>query len=214
MAPNVTLDITSPNASSSDSTAVQSQKTPRPEHSATGTNSAHLHAPHTRTSNASHSPLPTSPCFVHSLLDRGASLRNFIELNSAPSPGAGYAYFPGTGTSTSSTSTSSSSPVSDSGHGSSIKSDPLSTSLDNSATAANMLDNPAGVGIARVLDEQHQNPHDRRGSAVDSDLSVSDEEDEGNSLTKQLAETAVGVRELSKQLGVCYPLELVVVDFL
>lgn len=212
MAPNVTLDITSPNASSSDSTAVQSQKTPRPEHSthpATGTNSsAHLHAPHTRTSGASHSPLPTSPCFVHSLLDRGASLRNFIELNSAPSPGAGYAYFPGTGIS--STSTSSSSPVSDSGHGSSIKSDPLS-SLDNSAT---MLDNAAGVGIARVLDEQQQHPHDRRGSAVDSDLSVSDEEDEGNSLTKQLAETAVGVRELSKQLGVCYPLVLVFVYYL
>lgn len=70
-----------------------------------------------------------------------------------------------------------------------------------------MLDNPAGVGIARVLDEQHhQHPHDRRGSAVSSDLSVSDdEEDAGNSLTKQLAETAVGVRELSKQLGVCYP---------
>jgi NAD+ kinase len=37
------------------------------------------------------------------------------------------------------------------------------------------------------------------GSAIDGDFL--DDEEEGGSLTKQLAETAQGVREMSKELG-------------
>lgn len=62
------------------------------------------------------------------------------------------------------------------------------------------------VGVAKILDPQrhgafHHEPTYLRGTATDSDLSLSEDEEEGNSLTRQLAETAVGVRELSKQLG-------------
>lgn len=61
-----------------------------------------------------------------------------------------------------------------------------------------------GLGVARNIDPHRHHGSNRShgyGSATDSDLSLSEEDDEGNSLTKQLAETAVGVRELSKQLG-------------
>jgi len=64
----------------------------------------------------------------------------------------------------------------------------------------------AGVGVAKSL-KQHRPqqsvelPCPEGGS---HSLLGEDEEDEyGGSLTKQLAETAVGVREMSKQLGEC-----------
>lgn len=65
----------------------------------------------------------------------------------------------------------------------------------------------AGVGVAKSL-KQHRRPQQvvelpcpDGGSHA---FSENDEDDQyGGSLTKQLAETAVGVREMSKQLGEC-----------
>lgn len=144
----------------------------------------------TRHRRPTHVQSPPSPCFVHSLLDQGASLRNFLELNHIPSPG----YAKSTHSSGSSTS--------DSGRGTSLHSEPLSErSLSNSG-AVPVGGGPA-VGVARILDPRgsHHGSAHSYGEVTDSDLSPSEGEDEGNSLTRQLAETAVGVRELSKQLG-------------
>ena len=59
------------------------------------------------------------------------------------------------------------------------------------------------VGVARSL--QATNGHTHNGSASRTVIpTIDSDEEEGNyreSLTKQLAETAVGVREMSKQLG-------------
>lgn len=187
--PGVTLDISSPIQASP-----VTQRTPRPEqthltNNPTSSSSSspalpsYLHAPRNHTSN--HLNSPASPCFVHSLLDRGASLRNFIELNSAPSP----SYT----TASAGTANSTSPPVSDSGHGGSAVS-------DRSPLSKAEMDPDSGLGVSRTLDSHHAD-HRSRGSSFDSQYSISEEEDEGNSLTKQLAETAVGVRELSKQLG-------------
>lgn len=166
--------------------------------------SAHLQPPRDHSA-------PPSPCFVHSLLDQGASLRNFLELNHAPSPTIDRPMHHST-----TSAGSSSSGGSDSGRGSSIQSELSSSSLPNNQSSIAMspltsdgTHSGPGVGLAKMLHpqrhsgSQHTSSHGY-GSSVDSDLSPSDEEDEGNSLTKQLAETAVGVRELAKQLGGCF----------
>ncbi len=75
------------------------------------------------------------------------------------------------------------------------------------------------VGVAQSLQRNGINGSDHQisppSSASSSVISSSnDEDDYGASLTKQLAETAVGVREMSKQLGTscyrqfCWPLVL------
>ncbi|KIK68823.1 hypothetical protein GYMLUDRAFT_236726 [Collybiopsis luxurians FD-317 M1] len=85
----------------------------------------------------SHRPLD-SPCFVHSQLDKGASLSDWLRNK---------------------------------------QNDIDAKSLkDNSPTSASAL-------------------------SLTGSLSLDDEDDYGSNLTKQLAETAVGVREMSKQLG-------------
>ncbi len=65
------------------------------------------------------------------------------------------------------------------------------------------------VGVAQSLQRNGINGSDHQisppSSASSSVISSSnDEDDYGASLTKQLAETAVGVREMSKQLGTSY----------
>ena len=203
MTSNITLDFTSP--SFDGAISPMNQKTPRPEYhqptssaSSSKPTTSHttdpaselLQAPRHR--RLTHVQSPASPCFVHKLLDQGASLRNFLELNHAPSPGYNnLTHFSG-------------SPNSDSGRGSSLHSEPLSDGPSDSQMIR--VEGGPAVGVARILDpdtlgERQYDPTPPYGSAIDSDLSPSDDEDEGNSLTRQLAETAVGVRELSKQLG-------------
>jgi NAD+ kinase len=91
-----------------------------------------------------------SPCFVHSHLDKGASLQDWLHAKEDEVLGA-------------------------------------------------------DVGVAKSLQQHHRPqqqpvelPCPEGGSHA---LLGNDENDYGGSLTKQLAETAVGVREMSKQLG-------------
>ncbi|KAG1812630.1 ATP-NAD kinase-like domain-containing protein [Suillus subaureus] len=93
-----------------------------------------------------------SPCFVHSHLDKGASLQDWLEV-----------------------------------HG-----------KDNEVLGSD-------VGVAKAL-QQHHRPQHRvelpRPDGGSHAFSENDDSDTyGGNLTKQLAETAVGVREMSKQLG-------------
>jgi NAD+ kinase len=94
-----------------------------------------------------------SPCFVHSNLDNGASLTNWLLSKQQP---AGF--------------------------------------------------DPGTLGVAKSL----RNHSDRSGATMDGKDNVlgpldapEDEDDYAGNLTRQLAETAVGVREMSKQLGSC-----------
>lgn len=169
-------------------------------------------------------PAPESPCFVHSLLDRGASLRNWLELNGTVSPGytssqsTAFSNTPHGTSSSSNTSHSSlaSNPLKD-GPGS--VHDPSLSSRDGSsgpADASSSVTKDAGQVTTAHFPPQHHShraPMPRRhevefssgsgsGTSGGEDEAYEDDErDDGPSLTKQLAETAVGVRELSKQLG-------------
>jgi NAD+ kinase len=95
-----------------------------------------------------------SPCFVHSHLDKGASLQDWLEVHAK----------------------------------------------DNEVPGSD-------VGVAKALQQYHRPPHHVELPCPDGGshaLSENDDSDTyGGSLTKQLAETAVGVREMSKQLGEC-----------
>lgn len=96
-----------------------------------------------------------SPCFVHSLLDKGASLTDWLRSNKEHS--AGYNGEVG-----------------------------VAQSLQRAKT-------PNGQLNGRITPVS--------GSSI-SGITEDDEDDDfQGSLTKQLAETAVGVREMSKQLG-------------
>jgi NAD+ kinase len=98
-------------------------------------------------------PAQHSPCFVHSHLDKGASLADW-----------------------------------------------LSTKQSHTNRAGN-------VGVSKSLQRQPKDQafgvHYPEYTSTDPVLAavVDEEEDYGGSLTRQLAETAVGVREMSKQLG-------------
>jgi NAD+ kinase len=94
-----------------------------------------------------------SPCFVHSHLDKGASLTQWLQAKNKTHAG--------------------------------------------------------DVGVAKNLmphEHHHHSPTDSSTTAYSNyilDSPSDDEAEGGGSLTKQLAETAVGVREMSKQLGAC-----------
>lgn len=99
-----------------------------------------------------------SPCFVHSHLDKSASLTDWLKTRSAADQLI----------------------IGDLG---------VAKSLQHSASAKLHISNGASA---------FSRPGPDRVSSRESDI----EEDEFvGSLTKQLAETAVGVREMSKQLG-------------
>jgi NAD+ kinase len=83
-------------------------------------------------------------------------------------------------------------------------------------TKQNQTNGNADVGVSKSLqrnDDRHQPIVNQKGqvfgvqypenTSLDSSVlgAVDEEEDYGGSLTRQLAETAVGVREMSKQLG-------------
>ncbi|KAF8332048.1 uncharacterized protein EI90DRAFT_3123125 [Cantharellus anzutake] len=118
---------------------------------------------------------PRSPCFVHSLLDQGASLADWL-----------YSAQGSNRSSSSETKARSSS-----------SSDKAQTFVDE------MIIGEPEVALAKGL-----GLHNAHGSTAHPAAPPSDDweidsssDDEGNSFTKRLAETAVGVRELSKQLG-------------
>jgi NAD+ kinase len=99
-----------------------------------------------------------SPCFVHSHLDKGASLQHWLHAKESEAPGI------------------------DVGVARSLQ-QPRSPRHYGDNTVATPVELPCSDGATPVL-------------------SVNDEDDpHSGSLTKQLAETAVGVREMSKQLG-------------
>ncbi|KAG1785535.1 uncharacterized protein HD556DRAFT_1249668 [Suillus plorans] len=89
-----------------------------------------------------------SPCFVHSHLDKGASLQDWLDVHTK----------------------------------------------DNEVPGSD-------VGVAKALQQRHQPQHHLEFSYPDEVSEDDDSDTYGGSLTKQLAETAVGVREMSKQLG-------------
>lgn len=124
--------------------------------------SAHVqHSPTSKAMSSQMQPMH-SPCFVHSHLDKGASLTDWLR------------------------------------------------------TKQNQTNGNADVGVSKSLqrnDDRHQPIVNQKGqvfgvqypenTSLDSSVlgAVDEEEDYGGSLTRQLAETAVGVREMSKQLG-------------
>lgn len=92
-----------------------------------------------------------SPCFVHSHLDKGASLSEWLRNKQHALIGIG------------------------------------------------------DVGVAKSLQTTNGNAYTAQVSPPTTASIESDEDEDGftSSLTKQLAETAIGVREMSKQLGQC-----------
>ncbi|KAL5485057.1 hypothetical protein ACEPAI_7699 [Sanghuangporus weigelae] len=131
-------------------------------------------------SHPGHSRQPSiplkSPCFVHSFLDKGASLADWLKGKHHSMLGIASPVSPQTAK--------------------------PSLSIGDASRPYNMQTKPshgpftqAPQRIILPLPQPERSPV----SSVDSDLD--DEEVEGSSLTRQLAETAVGVREMSKQLG-------------
>lgn len=97
--------------------------------------------------NGHHQRPLDSPCFVHSQLDKGASLTDWLR---------------------------------------------------NRQSNAVLNDNSIEVGVSRSLQDSSPTSDLSSGSLMSS---LDDDDGFGGNLTKQLAETAVGVREMSKQLG-------------
>ncbi|KAG2097992.1 uncharacterized protein F5147DRAFT_816264 [Suillus discolor] len=89
-----------------------------------------------------------SPCFVHSHLDKGASLQDWLDIHTK----------------------------------------------DNEVPGS-------GVGVAKALQQHHRPQHHLEFSYPDEVSEDDDSDTYGGNLAKQLAEAAVGVREMSKQLG-------------
>ncbi|KAJ3574659.1 hypothetical protein NP233_g1627 [Leucocoprinus birnbaumii] len=151
--PDIIVDTSSPIINTNGAhvpTAVGNSETIVPDNSSSVNH--HKSRPHM------HSPPVNSPCFVHSHLDKGASLTDWLRTRSG---------------------------------------------------AVQTV--PGDLGVARSL--QHSasiKPHIPNGTAVltqakpdraSNGESDAEEDEFVGSLTKQLAETAVGVREMSKQLG-------------
>ncbi|KAL5528281.1 hypothetical protein ACEPAF_7417 [Sanghuangporus sanghuang] len=163
-----TTDTTTPSAGSS--TVTQRNYSPAA--------AALLHHS-SRSSHPGHHRQPSiplkSPCFVHSFLDKGASLADWLKGKHHSMPGISSPLSPQTAK--------------------------PSLSVGDASLPNNLQTKPshgpftqAPQRVAPLLQ-----PERSPGSSVDSELD--DEEEEGSSLTRQLAETAVGVREMSKQLG-------------
>lgn len=121
-----------------------------------------------------------SPCFVHSHLDKGASFSDWLKQGNGASP-------PDVGVAPALQSQSSSGASSSGSSG--------GQQQPNRHRRYRKLDN--GQIIPLPYNEQPMSDY-----ALDNDFDFDEEyEEDSGSLTKQLAETAVGVREMSKQLG-------------
>lgn len=109
--------------------------------------------------------LPKSPCFVHSLLDKGASLTDWLKSSNH---GAGL-------------------------HDDKSKNrDDAQRSVSRHGSSTSYTGSPSPSESSNSLGFQTSSPTE-----------YDEEEDGAASLTRQLAATAVGVREMSKQLGEC-----------
>ena len=119
----------------------------------------------------SHQNPMSSPCFVHSHLDKGASFTEWLKQRHGIAPDVGVA-----------------------------------RGLQHSATPAPEPAPPRPrryrkLENGQVIPVPYDDGSVSDSYAVDAEYEEIDDDETGGSLTKQLAETAVGVREMSKQLG-------------
>ena len=113
------------------------------------------------TPNSTYTQPMKSPCFVHSYLDKGASLADWLKGKKE-------------------------------------------NVLSNVGPSGSLEKHPHSIHPLSMHNSDSA-PSSNSGSSMGSPLdSYYDEEDNAQSLTRQLAETAVGVREMSKQLGKCH----------
>lgn len=103
-----------------------------------------------------------SPCFVHSHLDKGASLADWLRTRKS-----GLDYH-----------------------------NPNANGINGTLSGPRDEVQPMTTSSGDLYGVQYPEP-----APMEPVLGVEDDEDYGGSLTRQLAETAVGVREMSKQLG-------------
>ncbi|KZO93424.1 ATP-NAD kinase [Calocera viscosa TUFC12733] len=155
----------------------------------------HPHPPHLLPRpHLSPQPVPTSPCYVHSLLDKGVSLAEWLRENSAPPSGAVTPLTPPPGNG--------------------YQSAPNLPQLAQMGMGKDGLPhlpshvNGGNSGLLSIAGMNNAMGREAKEEAEDAALSAGemeeddeDEEEHMESLTKQLADTAVGVREMSKQLG-------------
>lgn len=118
--------------------------------------------PHRISSPKPHTLAPKSPCFVHSLLDKGISLTDWLRETTASEP-----------------------PVIDSqqDRDSQNRRQSQTTSRSSSSITSSPSQDGSSLGF------------------IPSPTEFDDDEDSAGNLTRQLAATAIGVREMSKQLG-------------
>lgn len=136
------------------------------------------HSPHSQT-HSKHSTTPKSPCFVHSYLDKGASLADWLKGKQTNMMGVPSPLSPRTAPPPP------------------LYSSPGQNSFHASSGKHGVPHHPHAQAVhsAMPLPQPQLSP----GSSPDSE--EYDEDEDGASITRQLAETAVGVREMSKQLG-------------
>ncbi|KZT56181.1 ATP-NAD kinase [Calocera cornea HHB12733] len=156
-----------------------------------------LPRPHLGPAHAHPTPVPPSPCFVHSLLDKGVSLAEWLRENSAPPsgavtpltppPGSGYQSAPNLPQ------------LAQMGMGKDgLPHLPLPPHANGAGSG---LLSVAGMNRAMIREASQEAEDALSGSAAETEEDDEDEDEHMESLTKQLADTAVGVREMSKQLG-------------
>ncbi|KAG8911952.1 hypothetical protein FRC01_005384, partial [Tulasnella sp. 417] len=107
--------------------------------------------------------MPKSPCFVHSLLDKGASLTDWLKTSN---------------------------------HGPSAHDEKTKNRDDSQRSVSRHGSSTSYTGSPTPSESSHS-----LGFQTSSPTEYDEEEDGAASLTRQLAATAVGVREMSKQLG-------------
>lgn len=168
---NSTTDTTDTTAASAGSSTVTQRDYP-----AAAAATPVQHSSHTGHHRYPSVPLK-SPCFVHSFLDKGASLADWLK-------GRHHHSTPGV-----------SSPIPPQTAKPSLSA--TDASRGNMHITQTRLSHGPYSQAPYPLKPLPQ-PHGSPGSSVDSEF---DDDEEGLSLTRQLAETAVGVREMSRQLG-------------
>lgn len=168
----------------------------------------------------------TSPCFIHSHLDRHGSLQGWLQTKGSGPPPAGSSSAPNSShaphrnthlhngpTPVRATPTPSRQPHHSHSHHQHSPHLPRprvqspNQSPVGSKTTSPIMNGSGSNGEKSSGGYDSDRSSQVGGSAIlDGDLAEDDEE--GGSLTKQLAETAQGVREMSKELGTCNALSL------
>jgi hypothetical protein len=157
---------------------------------------------------ANSSSVPQSPCFIHSHLDRTGTLQNWLQAGETPSAsGSGSGSKRANGPIPSSRQGPASSHIATSSRHPRI---PLHQARQ-AVTQAGNLPEMSSAGSSRVTSPTNKPEPSMSGYESDKssmlggsallDGDFMDDDDDTGSLTRQLAETAQGVREMSKQLG-------------